>query len=84
MKNTLKLAVVAMGFAAFTTSCNKTEKAAEKTGETGEATTDSVATKMDEAVTSHEGDTAVVVEKEADAAIERDPAEAEAAKHEAH
>lgn len=65
MKNTIKLAVVAIAFAAFTTACNKTEKAAENT-------TESVETTVDEATTPEAGDTAVVVDKEADAVIKTD------------
>ena len=65
MKNTFKLAVVALGFVAFTTSCNKTEKAAE-------TTTESVETTVDAATTPEAGDTAVVVDKEADAVIKHD------------
>ena len=65
MKNTIKLAVVAIAFAAFTTACNKTEKAAE-------TTTESVETTVDEATTPEAGDTAVVIEKEADAVIKTD------------
>ena len=65
MKNTIKLAVVAFVFAAFTTACNKTEKAAE-------TTTESVETTVDEATTPEAGDTAVVIEKDADAVIKTD------------
>jgi hypothetical protein len=65
MKNTIKLAVVAFAFAAFTTSCNKTEKAAE-------TTTESVETTVDEATTPEAGDTAVVMDQEADAVIKTD------------
>ena len=65
MKNTIKLAVVAIAFAAFTTACNKTEKAAENT-------TESVETTVDEATTPEAGDTAVVMDHEADAVIKTD------------
>ena len=65
MKNTIKLAVVAFAFAAFTTSCNKTEKAAENTTESVEST-------VNEATTPEAGDTAVVMDKEADAVIKTD------------
>jgi len=65
MKHTLKLAFVALGFVAFTTSCNKTEKAAENT-------TNSVESTVDEATTPEAGDTAVVVDKESDAVIKTD------------
>ncbi len=65
MKNTFKLAFLALGFVAFTTSCNKTEKAAEDAGESIEATTD-------EAITPEAGDTAVVIDQEADAVIKTD------------
>ena len=64
MKNTFKLAIVALGFAAFTTSCNKTEKAAENTSESVEST-------VNEATTPEAGDTAVVMDKEADKVIEK-------------
>ena len=65
MKNTIKLAVVAFGFLAFTTSCSETEK-------TVETTTESVETTIDEATTTEAGDTAVVIDQEADAIIKTD------------
>lgn len=65
MKNTIKLAFVALGFVAFTTSCNKTEKTVENTTESMEAT-------VDEATTPEAGDTAVVMDQEADAVIKTD------------
>jgi photosystem II stability/assembly factor-like uncharacterized protein len=61
MKNTFKLAVVALAFAAFTTSCSKTEK-----------TVENVETTVDEAVTPETGDTAVVIDQEADEIINTD------------
>ncbi|MFC5271376.1 hypothetical protein [Adhaeribacter terreus] len=71
MKNTIKLAVVAFAFAAFTTSCNKTEK-------TVESTTESLETTVDEAVTPETADTAVVIDQEADAVIKTDTTVTEA------
>ena len=65
MKNTIKLAFVALGFVAFTTSCDNAEK-------TAETTTESVETTVDEATTPEAGDTAVVIEQEADAVIKTD------------
>ncbi|MBK0404829.1 hypothetical protein I5M27_17690 [Adhaeribacter sp. BT258] len=65
MKNTIKLAVVAFAFAAFTTSCSKTEKTVENT-------TESVETTVDDATTPEAGDTAVVIDQEADAVIKTD------------
>ncbi|KAA9331167.1 hypothetical protein [Adhaeribacter soli] len=65
MKNSFKLAFVALAFAAFTTSCNKAEK-------TAESTTESVESTVDEATTPEAGDTAVVMDKEADAVIKTD------------
>jgi hypothetical protein len=74
MKNTIKLAVVAFAFAAFTTSCNKTEK-------TVESTTESVETTVDEAVTPEAGDTAVVIDQEADAVVKDTTLSTDAEKH---
>ena len=65
MKHSIKLAFVALGFVAFTTSCDNAAK-------TTENATESVETTVDEATTPEAGDTAVVVEQEADAIIKTD------------
>lgn len=71
MKNTLKLAFIALGFVAFTTSCgnNTTENAADNVEATTDEAMNDAGNAVDEATTPEEGDTARVINQEADAVI---------------